>query len=293
MFGPNPQLIQPIPRSLSAVQPPPTPLVLIHDGGGTTYSYHCLGALGRAVYGIYNPHYGTDRVWAGGIREMAAHYAGLVKAAVPRGGPVILGGWSLGGLLSLQVARLLAEDASLRVVGIVMVDSVYPRAPAFRAAAAPARRVAQHVVQWSPTTRPETREAVQRCFDEAGRMVREWRLPTWEAREEEEDGMYDPVMPGRDLRPPPVWLLRAVEPVPVLDDEGVSRVDTYREERHLGWDDYREGLIVKVEDVPGHHFNIFSFEHIDAITEKLKQACAEVEQWARGKDGAPSLDAQR
>lgn len=283
MFGPNPNLVQELPRSRAPVHPPPTPLVLIHDGGGTVYSYHCLGRLDRPVYGIYNPHYGTDRVWAGGIREMAAHYVGLIKAAIPRG-DVILGGWSLGGLLSLQIARLLADDGKLNVLGIVMVDSVYPRAQEL------GPKVVRHVVEWGPTTKKETREAVQRCFQEAGRMVGEWKLPTWEAREEEEDGVYDPVMPGPNVNPPPVWLLRAVEPVPVLE-EGVSRVDTYRRDRCLGWDSYRKGLIVKVEDVPGHHFNIFSFEHIDAVTEKLKRACAEVEQWAR-QDGGTSLEAQ-
>lgn len=291
MFGPNPNLIQETPRSLSHIHPPPTPLVLIHDGGGTVYSYHCLGRLDRPVYGIYNPHYGTDRVFAGGIREMATHYAGLVRSVIPEGkGDVILGGWSLGGLLSLQVARLLAEDRTLSVLGIVMMDSIYPRAPSVQKLGA--ARVVQHVVEWSPTTKKETREAVQRCFDEGGRMVREWRLPTWEAREEDGEEMYDPVMPGRDLRPPPVWLLRAEEPVPVVE-EGVSRVDTYRGERYLGWDNYWEGMIVKVEDVPGHHFNIFSFEHVDAVTEKLKRACAEVEQSARQKDGGMSLARQR
>lgn len=270
MFQSNPDLVQELPRSHA--RPPPPPVVLIHDGGGTIYSYYCLGRLGRPVYGIHNPHYGTDKVWTGGIPEMAAHYAGLIRQrVVPEagGGDIILGGWSLGGLLSLQIARLLAEDETtprVRVLGIVMIDSIYPRRPA------PAR-IVPHAVEWSPSTKPETRAAVQRCFDEAVRMVGEWELPTWD----EEEG---------DLRPPPpVWLLRAEEPVPVLEEDGVSRVDTYREERFLGWDHYREGLIVKVEDIPGHHFNIFSFDHIDAVTEKLRRACDDVEHWARRRDG--------
>jgi thioesterase domain-containing protein len=288
MFDNNPSLIQEIPRSLAHINPPPVPLVLIHDGGGTIYSYHCLGPLDRPVYGIHNPHYGTPSVWTGGIRQMAAHYASLIKSVVPRG-DVILGGWSLGGLLSLQIARLLADrDSGFNVLGIVMIDSIYPCEPT-GAAAGRRRVVVPHVVEWSATTKQETREAVQRCFDEAGRMVREWELPTWEAREDDDDNeeaaVYDPVMRGKDLQPPPVWLLRARESVPVLEkgSDGVSRVDTYRDDRYLGWDQYRRGMVVKVEDVPGHHYNIFSFEngHIDAVTEKLKSACVEVEQQAR------------
>ncbi|OIW29453.1 alpha/beta-hydrolase [Coniochaeta ligniaria NRRL 30616] len=289
MFETNPNLVQELPHSLDHIQPPPPPIVLIHDGGGTIYSYYCLGMLNRPVYAIYNPYYGTENVWAGGIPEMAAHYVALIKQAIPKG-DIILGGWSLGGLLSLQVARLLAEDTSLRVLGIVMIDSIYPRAPSFQKLGG--SRIVQHALEWGSSTKEETRQAVKRCFDEAGRMVREWRLPTWEAREGDDGEMYEPVMPGEDLRPPPVWLLRAEEPVPVLG-EGVSRVDTYRKERYLGWDNYREGFIVKVEDIPGHHFNIFSFEHVDAVTEKLRQACVEVEHWARRKDGGSSVEAWR
>ncbi|KAH8909155.1 alpha/beta-hydrolase [Coniochaeta sp. PMI_546] len=283
MFESNPNLVQQLPPSLAHIRPPPPPVVLIHDGGGTIYSYYCLGQLNRPVYGLYNPYYGTDKVWEGGIPEMAAHYVALIKQVVPKG-DIILGGWSLGGLLSLQVARLLAEDKSLRVLGIIMIDSIYPRAPSFQKLG---KRIVQHAVEWSESTKKETREAVQRCFDEAGRMVREWQLPKWEAREDGDEA-YEPVMPGKDLRPPPVWLLRAREPVPVLEEGGISRVDTYRNERYLGWDQYKEGFVVKVEDIPGHHFNIFNFDHIDAVTEKLRQACTEVEHHARRQDGGSS-----
>lgn len=31
------------------------PVFLIHDGGGTTFAYHCLDPLDRSVYGIFNP----------------------------------------------------------------------------------------------------------------------------------------------------------------------------------------------------------------------------------------------
>ncbi|EGS17514.1 uncharacterized protein CTHT_0068440 [Thermochaetoides thermophila DSM 1495] len=53
---------------------PPAPLVLVHDGGGTTFCYHFLGYLGRPVYGIDNPHYDSGKAWEGGIPEMAREY---------------------------------------------------------------------------------------------------------------------------------------------------------------------------------------------------------------------------
>lgn len=278
MFESNPNLIEELPKSLRHISPQPTPLVLIHDGGGTIYSYYCLGGLSRPVWGIYNPYYGTAESWVGGIPEMAAHYAQLIKAAIPDG-DIILGGWSLGGLLSLEVARILAEDGEINVLGIVMVDSIYPKAPDFEKVV---HKVVRHAVDWSGSTKQETKDAVQRCFDEAGRMIREWTLPSWEGGKGDE--LNDAAV-GRDVKPPPVWLLRAEEPVPVLE-EGVSRVDRYRTDRYLGWQQYREGMVVKVEDVPGHHFNIFNNAHIDVVTEKLKKVCVEVEHWAaRRKEG--------
>src|SRR4051812_48165028 len=115
----NPSLIQQGPKA------PPwkkvAPLVLIHDGGGTVFRYHCLGELERTTYAIANPRYATKETWEGGIPEVARHYFKLIKTIIPRG-KLILGGWSLGGLISLEIARLVADDASLSLVGIVMVD---------------------------------------------------------------------------------------------------------------------------------------------------------------------------
>lgn len=124
MLDENPHRIQERPAGCPWVKI--TPLVLIHDGGGTTFSYHCLGNLKRDVYGIANPYYDTDKVWRGGIPEMARTYAQWIKGVVPQG-EIILGGWSLGGLISLEVARILAEDSAICVIGIVMIDSVYPK----------------------------------------------------------------------------------------------------------------------------------------------------------------------
>jgi hypothetical protein len=70
----------------------PTPLFLVHDGGGTTFSYYCLEPLNRKVYGIHNPHYDQGGWWEGGIAEMAQHYVNLVSKTLPRGGDILLGG---------------------------------------------------------------------------------------------------------------------------------------------------------------------------------------------------------
>jgi hypothetical protein len=68
------------------------PLVLVHDGGGTTFSYHCLDPTNRPLYGIENPHLHQGGFWDGGVPEMASAYVGLMEAAFPEGGDVLLGG---------------------------------------------------------------------------------------------------------------------------------------------------------------------------------------------------------
>ena len=70
----------------------PAPLVLVHDGGGTTFSYHCLEPIGRPTYGIYNAHFEQGGFWEGGVPAIAAHYIGLLAKILPEGGDILLGG---------------------------------------------------------------------------------------------------------------------------------------------------------------------------------------------------------
>ena len=84
----NPALVQVAPSSKQGA----APLILIHDGGGTTFSYHCLKPLHRTVYAIHNPRFYSGRIWAGGITAMAEVYVEMIRSVVPSRGSLILGG---------------------------------------------------------------------------------------------------------------------------------------------------------------------------------------------------------
>ncbi|KAK4240168.1 hypothetical protein C8A03DRAFT_13475 [Achaetomium macrosporum] len=284
MFEENPNIVQdgPPEHTIMPWTKKPTPLVLIHDGGGTIFSYYCLGDLGRPVFGIANPNYPSGESWVGGIPEMARRYIEFIKLAVPRG-DLIIGGWSMGGLISLEVARQLADerDCPLNLLGIVMVDSVCPLV-----LAAPFMTVVQHAIEWGEHTRQETKDRVMRCFSEAHRMVREWTLPVWGEEESNTNGQVEKRQGNgfrttwTSPRPPPVVLLRATDPVPLPEgvQEGVSAVDINRRDPLLGWGKYRRDLITKVMDIPGHHFSIFHTEEtLETTTEGIKWACRELE----------------
>lgn len=82
----NPAVIHMGPSSSGA------PLILTHDGGGTTFSYHCLDPLERPTYGIHNPHFDEGGFWEGGVPAMASHYVDLIAKTLPEGGDILLGG---------------------------------------------------------------------------------------------------------------------------------------------------------------------------------------------------------
>ncbi|KAF7563609.1 hypothetical protein G7046_g522 [Stylonectria norvegica] len=251
----NPEVVQPENWLRPGAVARSVPAILIHDGGGTTFAYHCLDPLNRLVYGIHNPHFHDGGTFEGGIREMGALYSGFIRELVAgpdfparrnaEGGvDIILGGWSLGGMLSLEVANQLADDTAVKVIGILMIDSVYPIRPSEPVVTAPA--------DTSEDGKTKNQILSQRTMFEARRMIQTWELPVWDAR-------------------PRTVLLRATQPVPTKA-EGVNVVDVYRENKRLGWDQYDKDMFAEVVDVEGHHFNLFPLANIKPITASIKRA---------------------
>lgn len=197
-------------------------------------------------------------------------------------------GWSLGGMLSLEVASVLARSSDIRVIGIVMMDSINPlKVPKNMPTVVP------YQIEYSGYARKETRELVTNCMKLAVGMASNWIPPVWkdctnqdliEKRKELEKklGSRMPAqygsscsiteldVPWRDI-PPPVpqtVLLRCNEYVPVgtaEDPDAIARVDVVRKQEKLGWEDYNEDMIIAVLDIPGHHYNIFANPHVSAL----------------------------
>ena len=240
---PNPGLIQSPKDNASS-----TPLVLFHDGGGTTISYYHLGTLNRPVYGIADPSFFTGRLWSG-LPQMAKVYANLIRATIKKG-KILLGGWSLGGFTALEVARILESDGKYRVAGIVMIDSPYPHGSS---------KDEPSLVPPQPFFHahcsPETRMLVSRSMKRARKLVSNWTVPDWSSESFPCSGTS-----------PPVLLLRCQEYVPheeMSRDETptVVSVDRWRHLRMLGWE-VTDGLVCGVLDIPGHHFNVMWEENV-------------------------------
>lgn len=99
-----------------------TPVVLFHAAGGSSLVYEPLVArLPEST-----PVYGIERL-EGSLAERAARYVPVLRE-LAGDGPVVLGGWSFGGALALEVARQL-RAAGGEVALLALLDTVQPSEP--------------------------------------------------------------------------------------------------------------------------------------------------------------------
>ncbi|KAK0463812.1 putative polyketide synthase [Desarmillaria tabescens] len=90
------------------------PLFLIHDGSGLP--------LARSIYGIHNPHFISSQPWEN-VVEMSQAYAKVISQVSK--GPLLLGGWSFGGVAAYETALQLQKQGII-VKGILLIDSPNP-----------------------------------------------------------------------------------------------------------------------------------------------------------------------
>ncbi|MGB5928375.1 MAG: thioesterase domain-containing protein, partial [Cyclobacteriaceae bacterium] len=101
-------------------------LFLLHDGSGTIEGYVSLvqNVDGFNCYGISDPDLDKWSPINCTVEDMAARYISRIKEIQP-GGPYYLGGWSFGGIIGYEVARMLEAQGEV-VSHLVMIDSKLP-----------------------------------------------------------------------------------------------------------------------------------------------------------------------
>nr|ATQ39430.1 esterase-like protein [Beauveria felina] len=291
----NPLHIQFRPRA--ARFPSAAPLVLIHDAGGTIYSYLRLGDLKRDVWAISDPYFEAVKPWDGGFDEMAEHYQQLIENAGIRG-PILLGGWSLGAYVSLAIAKRMLHMKPCRfyVTGILMVDSP---------------------IQIPTSTLPpcgpdpdfsDLPDLVRKSFDKFDDMLSVCGLPAWESSAcqgkpvrlaaggktftvDTDQVLHLPVDGGwtaasltkspqegrmdvtnQFTGPPPAVLVRCLRRTPTnAPSQLPSQVDRHRDDLLLGWEGRHQSFIKAVIDVDKHHFNVFQPSNMDTMTRHMNE----------------------
>ncbi|MCC6557542.1 MAG: methyltransferase [Polyangiaceae bacterium] len=99
------------------------PFFCIHPIGGGALCYAPLAKAmspDRPFFGIQCPMLEDGTARPGSLVEMAALYADAVRQAQPEG-PFLIGGWSFGGVVAIEVARQLQRGGD-RVAKLVLVD---------------------------------------------------------------------------------------------------------------------------------------------------------------------------
>ncbi|KAJ6786207.1 hypothetical protein PWT90_04713 [Aphanocladium album] len=104
-----------------------TPLILIHAISGLALPYLALGELDRDVYGISAPlfEHGSASSMPRTLVDVAALYVAIVRREIQPHGPYLLGGWSLGGMIAVEMARIFVSQGET-VSHVIMIDSMNP-----------------------------------------------------------------------------------------------------------------------------------------------------------------------
>jgi thioesterase domain-containing protein len=226
----------------AGVSPPAPPLVLLQEGTGRpSFWFHPLDGLalcyaelarrlpGHTLYGLES----SDE--AASLRDLAVRHAEAILRVQPRG-PCLLGGWSFGGLVAWETARVL-EGLGLEVGSLVLVDSRPPGA-----------------------TSPEPDDATLDAFLRAEARADEADLPALRAV------VRAHLRTLRGYRPEPVAC-----PVTLFLAEDRPGGETA--DGAAPWRPLTPGGL-EVETLPGDHFHLLTGPGVDLLAAKLRAKLA-------------------
>lgn len=210
-------------------------------------------------------------------------------------------GWSLGGYLSVAIAKILAQEPSpsFSIAGMLLIDAPYhsPDAP----------DGADPVMGNIP-------DLVQKAFDNCVEMIADWHLPEWPAAQPSQatqlafsggsfavgagEILYAPhqgawatrkvetypveSVPQNPQSPPMAALMRCVDAAPVHGGAGkVCDVDFDRDEVLLGWAGKYPDFIRVVADLQGSHYTLFEDGKVrgqlELLDRDLTNICAQAD----------------
>ncbi|GIE97676.1 non-ribosomal peptide synthetase [Paractinoplanes rishiriensis] len=130
--------------------PADRPFFLIHAVGGTVYGYARLAGLLNDTCRLYGLAAAEPGTGPADLDEMVTRYVAAIRAVQPSG-PYRLGGWSMGGLIALEMARRLGPEASF----VALLDA--PSEPADLTGLSDQEAAAQFVADAARALGPDVR----------------------------------------------------------------------------------------------------------------------------------------
>ncbi|KAJ7439083.1 putative polyketide synthase [Mycena latifolia] len=230
------------------------PLYFIHDGSGLVNYYDRLSFLDRAIWGIHNPRFTSGRPWEA-LVDMAAAYVEYILSTTS--GPLLLGGWSFGGVAAYEVALQLTSRG-IQVKGVLLIDSPSPINHT------PLSDALIDTVLDRDGGRSELSSLVKAQFALNVRML----------------GEYIPHATA-SLCPPLVLLRSSVgfrpAGIPVGDVPAWLADRSDPQTCVAGWQRLAH-CAVKVLDIPGDHFQAFHPSNITELSLRIADACEYLER---------------
>jgi thioesterase domain-containing protein len=236
------------------------PLFCIHPGGGSVLCYrHLARSLGpdQPLFGLQSA--GLEGVCPppASVAEMAQEYLAAIRQARPHG-PYALGGWSFGGLVAYEIARLL-RTAGEEVAALIIIDA------GVRYAAAVVRSLFSDAnVPWFELMSDPERFLPDFLTKAVPAQILPENLPLAESRRFF-DVFVANISATLDFRPLPYdgsvsLLLTSDDPIP-------AKCDPYREWQ--GW-----CADVRLTRLPGKHATILLPPHVDVLAAEMRKLLA-------------------
>ncbi|KAM0234041.1 hypothetical protein ACHAP5_010219 [Fusarium lateritium] len=239
-----------------------TPLCLFHDGSGQISMYKRLTGHDRTLHAFFDPYFGNfkgRRSFYSSVEQMAEDYVSMITSnAKCQSSPLILGGWSFGGIVAYEAAQQLTIRG-FDVKGLVLIDSPSP----IDHEPLPAALIASIIGSSNETATlsSSSSTALEEEFLSNASLL----------------GHYKPrsftEATGKTLK---TAILRSRD---VLDTQALCGVKY----DWLNWQDTRDAAIgtweelagghINVLPIPGNHFQPFAEDKIDETAAQLWRAC--------------------
>ncbi|KAI9656849.1 MAG: Type I Iterative PKS [Bathelium mastoideum] len=262
-------------KSGTSASPSALPLFLVHDGSGICVQYHRLQSLDRPVYALHDPKFINPADAWSSLHQMAENYANTIHHTT-KGRPCLVGGWSFGGVVAFEAARILAATNHHAVRGVILIDSPPPidhqplSADIIDAVTGSASKASPP----SPVGKA-IRELTRRSFMSCAALL----------------GAHKPAPSSRYPAQPRVVLLRSADgwrregdtsdPQGGMDSACVENAwlqdRSDRSGAIAGWERVA-GSAVSCFDIPGNHFQVFDAANIGEVSEGVVKACALLEE---------------
>ncbi|MGB8956290.1 MAG: amino acid adenylation domain-containing protein, partial [Tumebacillaceae bacterium] len=255
------------------------PWLFTHPGGGSVFAYYhlarCLGS-DATVYGFQSAGLESDEMPLDTVEAMARRYLAEIKQAGVSG-PYRLLGWSFGGYVAYEMARILEAEGE-GVAEIALLDVHAPdvgdgaRSPVVRTLDAMASEAGLEESQWRDLPDAEAIELIYTALRDRG-LLMEWetertfasqmsvRIGNATARDRFRQSALRTAPPIRsDLH---VFCVQERDPMqpqrPLVDA--------------AKWGPYTYGDVL-VHPIPGHHNSLVELPHAQAVAEILSLSLA-------------------